>query len=145
MKMTKMLFLGLSLVLTIGLQAQTKEPAPKAAPAAVEAPPQMRAQPKAERAQQAKAQRDALVAKLDLSAEQATQFDAINQNYREQMRELRQNNSTDRRAVGQQMRALRDAQQEEIRGILTPKQVEIYDAELEAARTSRRAPKGKRR
>ncbi len=144
MKMTKMLLLGFSLVLTIGLQAQTEEPATKAAPAAVEAP-QMRAMPKADRVEQRQERRDALVAKLNLSAEQTTQFDAINQNYREQMRELRQSNGTDRKAVGQQMRTLRDAQREEVRAILTPEQVEIYNAELDAARTSRRAPKGKRR
>lgn len=142
MKMTKMLLLGLSLVLTIGLQAQTEEPVTKETPAAVEAP--KRLQPNGERVQDRRAQRDALVDKLNLSEEQTTQFNAINQNYREKTRALRQDNGGDRSAMGKQMRELRQAQREEIRAILTPEQVEIYDAELAANRTSRRAPKSKR-
>ena len=89
MKMTKMLLLGLSFILTIGLQAQTEKPATQTAPTSVEAP-QMRTMPKADRVERRQARREALLAKLNLSQEQTTQFDAINQNYHEQMRELRQ-------------------------------------------------------
>ena len=143
--MTKMLFFGLSLILAVGLQAQTVEPAPasKATPTAKEAPatgeqveaPALRAMPKEQRAERIQARRDALVEKLNLTAEQTEQFDAINSDYRQQMRELRLTNGNDRRAIGQQMRELRQAQNEEIKGILTPEQVVIFEAETAAPRT----------
>lgn len=140
MNMNKMLFLGLSLVFTFALQAQTLEPAPaksatQEAPAAIEQAeaPAVRAMPKAQRAERMQERRNAIVEKLNLSEEQTVQFDAINANYRQQMREARLTNSTDRRAIGQQMRELRNAQREEIKGILTPEQVVIFEAETAAA------------
>lgn len=136
-----MLLLGLALAFTFALQAQTIEPAPAPQPQeSVE--PTVRAQPKADRRAQMKAQREEMIAKLNLSPEQTEQFDAINQGYREQMRELRQNNSTDRRAVGQQMQALRQQQQEDIKAILTPEQVTIFDEEVAARQKTRRPRRG---
>lgn len=141
----KMLLLGLSMVFTLGLQAQT-EPVVKEAPVSVEekAPAaEMRAQPKGERAQVRKEQRDALVAKLNLTEGQAQEFDAINEKYKEEARALRQNNSTDRKAVGQQMRELREAQSTEIKSILNEDQLIIYEAEMANLRESRRANRGR--
>lgn len=130
MNTMKIFLLGLTMVFAIGLQAQTTEKA------------QTRQQSKEARAAKMQEQRAATIAKLNLSAAQTEQFDAINEKYRGQMQELRQSNGTDRKAVGQQMRELRDAQQEEIKAMLTPEQVEVFEAELAARRESRRGPKG---
>ena len=138
-----MLLLGLVLTFSFALQAQTVDPAPAPEPQqSVE--PQMRSMDGQRRADM-KAQRDELVAKLNLSTTQTEQFDAINQSYRQQMRELRQNNSTDRRAVGQQMQALRQAQQEEIKAILTPEQVTIFEQDIAARKADRRPRRSKSR
>ncbi|MEL7422258.1 MAG: hypothetical protein AAFN81_04670 [Bacteroidota bacterium] len=134
----KMLLLGLTLAFSFALQAQTVDPAPSPEPQ-LRVEPEMRARPDADRRADAKAQREEMITKLNLSEDQIAQFDAINKNYRAQTRELRQNNSTDRRAIGQQMRALRDAQQEEIKAILTPEQVTIFEAEVAARKADRRS------
>ena len=128
MNTMKIFLLGLTMVFAIGLQAQTTEKA------------QTRQQSKEARAAKMQEQRAATIETLNLSATQVEQFDAINEKYRGQMQELRQSNGTDRKAVGQQMRELRNAQQEEIKAMLTPAQVEIFEAELAARRESRRDP-----
>ena len=71
-----------------------------------------------------------LIAALNLSEDQMEQFKSINQKYRTQMQELREQNQGDRQTMMGGMRSIRENQQEEIKTILTEEQVKIFEAKI---------------
>ena len=140
MKSTKFLIFSLAILFTFSLQAQDKN-ATNTAPATMEkmAAPRREAPNPEQREAKMEERHQAIVEKLGLSEEQATAFKAVNEKYREQMKEARANASEDRKANGQQMKAIRDAQKAELQTVLTPEQFELLEAEQEAAKSERRA------
>lgn len=69
-----------------------------------------------------------------LSAEQKTRLDAIDAKYRTKMEEVRAAAGGDRRAMMQEMRPLRQQQNEEIRAVLTTDQQAQLQKLMEAMR-----------
>lgn len=141
MKMTKFLIFSLAILFTFSLQAQDKSPANSTAPASMEqaTAPRREAPTKEQQAAKMQERQAALAEKLGLTAEQETQFIAINAKYREQLQEVRANAGEDRKAMGQEMKAIREAQKAELQTILTPEQFELLTTEKEAARSKQRS------
>ncbi|MGH1437347.1 MAG: hypothetical protein ACRBG0_23105 [Lewinella sp.] len=146
MKMTKFAIFSLAILFTFSLQAQDKGNT-STAPATMdkmEAPLRQGPSPE-QRAAKMEERHQAMVEKLGLSEEQATAFKGINEKYRDQLKEARANAGEDRRANGQQMKAIRDAQKAELQAVLTPEQFEMLEAEQAAAKSERRGqPRQKR-
>ena len=140
MKSTKFLIFSLAILFTFSLQAQEKS-APNTAPATMEkmVAPRREAPTPEQRAAKMEERHQAMVEKLGLSEEQAVTFKAINEKYREQLKEARANAGEDRKANGQQMKAIRDAQKAELQTVLTPAQFELLEAEQAAAKSERQA------
>lgn len=146
MKSTKFLIFSLAILFTFSLQAQDKS-ATNTAPASIEkAGTPRRAAPSPEQRAAKMDERHAeLAAKLGLSETQSEAVKAINEKYREQLKEARANAGEDRKANGQQMKAIREAQNAELQTVLTPEQYEMLQAEREAAKAERQAqPRQKR-
>ena len=139
MKTTKFFIFSLAILFTFSLQAQDKS-ATNTAPASIEqAGTPRRAAPSPEqRAAKMDERHQAMVEKLGLTEEQSVAVKAINEKYRAQMGEARTNAGEDRKANGQQMKAIRDAQNTELQTVLTPEQYEMLQADQEAAKSERR-------
>ncbi|MEM9837332.1 MAG: hypothetical protein AAF828_12560 [Bacteroidota bacterium] len=80
-------------------------------------------------------QRATLIAKMNLSAEQETEFITITDRYLAEAENLRSSAGGNRQQMMQEARQLRDRQNAELQEVLTDSQFEIYQAE-----TSRRRP-----
>ncbi len=84
-----------------------------------------------------------LMAALNLDEEQTSQFEAITQKYRGQMREMRANNQgADRSAMFDKMRELRQQQTAELKEILNEQQLKTYE-EFMLKRRQNRGPRGR--
>jgi hypothetical protein len=139
MKMTKFAIFSLAILFTFSLQAQDKGNS-NTAPATMEkmAAPRREAPSPEQRAAKMEERHQAMAEKLGLTEQLSVAFKGINDKYREQLKEVRANASEDRRANGQQMKAIRDAQNAELQTLLTPEQYEMLQAEQEAAKSERR-------
>lgn len=93
---------------------------------------------RAQKMEDRKAKGAAMLAALNLSSEQETLMTNINEKYRAQMQELRQNRTGDREAMRAKMKAIRTAQTAEVKGILTSEQFATYEKMMAEQRKGRR-------
>ena len=70
--------------------------------------------------------RQEMLAALNLSDEQRTKFDAIQQKYREKMQTIRENSGGDRQAMFGQMQTMRTELNAEISALLSEEQMEVF-------------------
>ncbi len=111
-------------------------------------PPRDGERPSREEMQAKRAQQqEALIAKLDLSAEQEDKYRKINAKYREKiktMREKHRGSGGFNAEMRDEMMAMRDAHQAELATVLTKDQLKIYVEEREKMRQNRpgRGPGG---
>lgn len=84
------------------------------------------------------AQFEAMAKEVGLTAEQQEQLLAINEEFRTEMRAMRENGGGDRMAMREKMMTMRDEQLEKVKAILTEEQFEKYQAYVEANRPQRR-------
>ncbi len=87
--------------------------------------------------------RQEMLAELNLSEEQNTKFDEIQKKYRQQLQELRDNNSGDRRAMFQQARAINQDQRAEMKELLSEEQFAIYEEYTAKLREKMRERRGR--
>lgn len=139
MKTTKFFIFSLAILFTFSLQAQDKS-ATNTAPASIEeaGTPRREGPSPEQRAAKMDERHQEMVEKLGLTEEQSVAFKGINEKYREQLKEARSNAGEDRKANGQQMKAIRDAQKAELQTLLTPEQFELLEADQAAAKSERR-------
>jgi hypothetical protein len=139
MKTTKFFIFSLAILFTFSLQAQDKS-ATNTAPATMEkmATPRREAPSAEQRAAKMDERHEEMAARLGLNEEQSVAVKGINEKYRTQMKDARANAGEDRKANGQQMKAIHDAQNAELQAVLTPEQYEMLQAEQEAAKSERR-------
>ena len=83
-----------------------------------------------------------MIAMLELTPEQETEFSAITRKYREKMQTIRQNNQGDFQAMRSEMQTLRQEQNEELKAILTVEQFEKYQNYVKEQRENRRGRRG---
>lgn len=81
---------------------------------------------------------DAMLTSLDMTEKQKEDFDFINQKYRAQMQQIRQNAGEDRMAMRSQMMELRTKQSEELKGVFTETQYTTYEKWMQENRRGRR-------
>ena len=107
--------------------------------------------------ERAKKQTEHLTTKLELTDKQAAKIEKINLEYaskmttmRDELKEKREaGEEIDRENVREQMKTMREAQAEEIKGVLTPAQIEKFDVIMEERKEknegrSRKGKKGKK-
>lgn len=86
---------------------------------------------------------DQLAAQLALSPEQEEQFVALNEDFQTKMQEMR-DSGTDRMAMREQMRSMRDERSAELKKILTEEQFQQYEKIIAEQRGKRGGRRGGR-
>ena len=97
------------------------------------------------RSEEFKKELDAMIARLDLSEEQEVVFAEIQEKYGDQTRAVMENSDGDFRSVRAEISAIKEAQQQELKEILTAAQYEEYQAFVEAQRAKRFERRERRR